>query len=66
MKKYKVVNGRFSFGTESYEFGQVVELNDSQISKLKNEGIIGEYLEEFVEETKKKETKKSDSVPVNK
>ena len=62
MKKYKVVNGRFGIGSDSYELGQVVELNDSQVSKLKNEGIIGDTLEEFVED--KKSTKKgSDEVP---
>jgi len=49
LKKYKVTNGRFAMGENSYEYGQVVELNASDEKKLKKEGIIGDCLEEFVE-----------------
>jgi len=51
MVKYKVINGRFAFAENTYEYGEIVELNDAQVKKLTSEGIIPDYLEVLDEKT---------------
>lgn len=57
MAKYEVVNGRFSMGGNTFEHGETLELNESEVKRLGVQGIIGETLEKFVE--KKVEAKKA-------
>ena len=47
MKQYKVIEGRFSLRGDTYEYGQVLDLNESDIKRLEESKIIGTVLEKY-------------------
>ena len=67
--KFKVANGNFSMSkmgvAKDFKFGEILELNESDVTRLTKQGLIGDgkTLEAYKEE---KSSKKAPTVPGDK